>query len=71
MSKVIQQIHLASGMDVYLSGYDKDNNIIRYYTSNDFREISEGVKIEDGKVMASDFWFSEGFLQKFVEENDD
>lgn len=73
MGKVIQQVHLNSNPnnDLFIIGFDADNDILRYKTTTSgTREISEKVRIEDDKVVLSDMWFSIGYLQKFIAENE-
>ena len=73
MTKVIQQVHLNSNPnnDLFIIGFDMDNEILRYKTTTSgTREISEKVRIEDGKVVLSDMWFSLDYLTKFLMENE-
>ncbi len=73
MTKVIQQVHLNSNPnnDLFIIGFDIENEILRYKTTTSgTREISEKIRIEDGKVVLSDMWFSVDYLTKFLIENE-
>jgi hypothetical protein len=71
MSKIIQQVHFADGTDLYICGFDVDNDILRYRKSGTgTMQVSGKISIEDGKVKLSDCWFDEGYLQRFLIENE-
>lgn len=70
MSKIIQQVHFNDGSDLYICGYDEENNILRYRNSlSGQQQISEEIKIDGDKVLLSGCWFQLNYLLKFIEEN--
>lgn len=71
-SRVIQQVHFADGTDIYICGWDEENNILRYRNNiSGTQEISEEIKIDGNRVLLSTCWFQLEYLLKFIEENTD
>jgi hypothetical protein len=71
MSNIIQQVNFADGTQLYICGFDIDNDILRYRKSTSGKmQISEKVKIEGERVELSDCWFNVAYLQKYLIENE-
>ena len=69
MGKTIQQVAFADHTPFYITGWDDENQILRYW--KDGKRASEEVNIDEKaqRVMLSTCWFPLAFLMKFLHEN--
>jgi len=67
----IQMVPTSDTNSIFILGFDVETNVLTFRTIlNKERIQKEVVVIDDAKVYTNLFYFSVGYLQKFLDENE-
>lgn len=72
MAKVLQIVHINNDIAIYITDCNTTEQIVSFRVSdNPSHKMQEKYKIENGLVYTKPFYFSQFFIDKFLQENQD